>query len=126
MDTNTLFTTIQQGFHITIGATASLLETLQDTNKREQTLSEWQIELSQRVQEWAEKGKITEIEARHLVEDLLKSSTSSSPSQTTIDVDPIETSSPSAVDLRHEIQQLTQQLGQLRAELEQQKSSQSS
>ena len=42
MDKTTLFQTLQQGLHVTVGATATLIETIQDPLKRNETLSELQ------------------------------------------------------------------------------------
>lgn len=117
---NNLFQLLQQGFRITIGATASLLETLQDPYQREISLSELQIQLNQRTTEWAEKGKITEEEARRLIEEWLFQQRSQTPSpardnsQTTT-----SSTSVSNPDSQAQIRELTEQILALRTELEQ-------
>ena len=114
MNPDTFFQLLQQSFRIGIGATTSLLETLQDPKKRAETLSEFQTQMTQKTQEWAEKGAITEQEARRLVDRwLTKQNTPSSSS------DPSTTSSnPNSGNIELEIQQLTQQVTALRKELE--------
>lgn len=82
MNSNNFLELLQKGFLVTVGATASLIETLQDERQREATLSQLSAELEQKVQEWAQKGKLTEQEARKIIDDLLKRE-SSSPSETT-------------------------------------------
>ncbi|MEB3309841.1 MAG: thylakoid-associated protein [Snowella sp.] len=120
MDKNTVFQTLQQGVRVTVGATASLLETLQDPQKRNTTLSELQSQLSQQTQLWAEKGLVTEEEARRLVDAWLAkqkssaNSTSSNPSSSTS-----PSSSVTFNNAQSEIQALTEQLIALKNELEQ-------
>jgi hypothetical protein len=66
MNANNIFQFVQQGFRITVGATASLVETLQDPQKRTEAISEMQTEFNQKADEWAQKGEITEQEARRM------------------------------------------------------------
>lgn len=65
MNADNLTNLIQQGFHLTLGATASLVETLQDPQKRTENLSQISSELSHLANEWAAKGEMTEQEARN-------------------------------------------------------------
>jgi polyhydroxyalkanoate synthesis regulator phasin len=120
MNTNDVLQTLQKGFRIAVGATASLVETLQDPQKRTETFSELQAELNQRTQEWAEKGAVTEQEARKILEAWLSrqrsqpsSTTPSSPTSSTADA-----STPSRVDVQ-ELKDLTDRIVDLRTELEQ-------
>ncbi len=69
MNSDNLTQLLQQRFRITLGATASLVETLQDPQKRNQNLSDLRSELNHLTQEWAEKGEVTEQEARNFVDD---------------------------------------------------------
>ncbi len=73
MTTNnsTLLNTLQQGFRITVGATASLVETLQDPQKRQGTFQDLQQEWDQKASQWAAKGTTTETEARQYVDQLM-------------------------------------------------------
>lgn len=86
MNSDNLTQLLQQGFRVTLGATASLVETLQDPQKRNDNLDSIRSELSYLATEWAAKGEITEQEARNFVDNLLnqlgtqgRSSTSASP-----------------------------------------------
>lgn len=70
MNSNNLLQIVQQGFRVTVGATAVLVETLQNPQKRTETLTSWQQDLQKYTQEWAEKGEITEQEARKFIENM--------------------------------------------------------
>ena len=112
---NPLFRTVQQGFRITVGAATVLIETIQDPEKRVETWSDLQTQLSQRTQEWAEKGVQTEQEARQFVENWINRSASPGDTASTT----ASTTPPSPVpDLETEVQTLTEQLTALRKELE--------
>ncbi|MEB3191085.1 MAG: thylakoid-associated protein [Snowella sp.] len=122
MSNNAAANLLQKGLRITIGATTTLVETLQDPQKRQQTLTELQSQLSQQIQLWAEKGEITETEAKRWVETWLahqkqqRTHTSSSSSNST-DVTNIRFS-----DAQREIEELTAQILALKTELEQSRS----
>jgi polyhydroxyalkanoate synthesis regulator phasin len=120
MNSNNPIELLQQGFRISVGATASLIETLQDAQKREENLSKLtRLELSQLAQEWAEKGEVTEQVARNYVESLLRQQTNQTPpptSPTTTTSSPFATTATS--DMQRELQDLTAQLAAMRAELE--------
>lgn len=114
MQNNTLLQIAQQGFRVTVGAATSLVETVQNPQKRNELLSQMQTDLSQKTQEWAEKGEVTEQEARKFLDNLFnnqglgvnrqeaQSSSTASRSNTTSD-----------------LQQLTDEIISLRKELEQ-------
>ena len=68
---NFVINTLQQGFRISVGATASLMETLQDPQKRQITLQDLQQQWGQKAEQWAEKGIVTEAEARQYVDQWL-------------------------------------------------------
>ncbi|EAZ93060.1 hypothetical protein [Crocosphaera chwakensis] len=112
MNTDTIFQLLQQSFRVGVGLTASVLETLQDPQKRNQTLSELQQEIAQKTEEWAIKGEITEQEAREFLDQWLKQQSSSKNPQNS----PSSTHTKAAVD--QEIQQLTEKIITLRQELE--------
>jgi polyhydroxyalkanoate synthesis regulator phasin len=121
MNSNNLLDLLQAGFHVSLGATSSLLETLQDPLKREDTLAQLRIELSQRVTEWAAKGEITEQEARRFIDELLRqrstpgSSTTTATSSDTVTTPPTTVVSP---NVQLEIEELTAQIAAIRTELE--------
>lgn len=121
MNSNNLLQLLQTGLRASLGATTSLVETLQDPQKREENLSQLRTQLSQRVAEWAEKGEITEQEARSYIETILRqqsnserSSTTETPSETTT-TPPTPPASPS---VQLEIEALTAQIAAIRTELE--------
>jgi polyhydroxyalkanoate synthesis regulator phasin len=119
MDKTALFQTLQQGLHVTVGATATLIETIQDPQKRTETLSELQSTLHQQAQQWSEKGLVTEEEARRFIDAWLAkykpsgSSSSSSSNGSTAGINVTYNNAQS------EIQDLTEQIIALKIELEQ-------
>ena len=76
---NLLINTLQQGFRITVGATASLVETLQDPQKRQLTFQDLQQQWGEKSTQWAEKGILTEAEARQYVDQWLAQMRKNSP-----------------------------------------------
>ena len=62
---------VQKSFRVTLGATASLVEVLQDSEKRHENLSKLNQEWSELSAQWAQKGEVTEQEARNFVDTLL-------------------------------------------------------
>jgi polyhydroxyalkanoate synthesis regulator phasin len=121
MNSNNLLQLLQTGLRVSLGATTSLVETLQDPQKREENLSQLRTQLSQQVAEWAEKGEITEQEARSFIETILRQQSNSERSSTT------ETSSettttpptpPASPGVQLEIETLTAQIAAIRTELE--------
>ncbi|MBW4474100.1 MAG: hypothetical protein KME45_27555 [Stenomitos rutilans HA7619-LM2] len=106
----------QQGFRITLGATASLVEALQDPAKRDENLTKLNQDWSILSAEWAQKGEITEQEARNFVDTLLTQRSASSPTGGTSSTTVTTPSAPPDVQL--ELQELTAQIVAMRAELE--------
>jgi polyhydroxyalkanoate synthesis regulator phasin len=125
MNSDTVVQLLQKGFRVTLGATASLVEILQDPQKREANLAKLRTELDQLAQEWAEKGEVTEREARSYVDTFLaqrRAGTVDSPTTvtttaTTITSESTSSSTPSP-EVQLELQELTAQLSAIRAELE--------
>ncbi len=126
MNSNHLLQVLQKGFHVSLGATSALVETLQDPQKREQNLSQLKSELSERLQEWEQKGLITEQEARNFVDSVLRQDHNregSSPAETPSDTvarTPTPTAPP---EVQLEMQELTAQIAAIRAELEKRRES---
>ncbi|MCY7322902.1 MAG: hypothetical protein LH660_14150 [Phormidesmis sp. CAN_BIN36] len=115
---DTVLRLLQKGFRVTIGATATLLEVLQDPQRREQNLSKLRLELDQLAQDWAEKGEVTEQEARSFVDTFIAQRRSDDrDAETTITTiaTPVMPSSAEVLEL----QELTAQLAAIRAELAQ-------
>lgn len=127
MNVDNLTNLLQQGFHLTLGATASLVETLQDPQKRTENLSQISSELSHLANEWAAKGEMTEQEARNLATNFLNQlqnqvPTTSEASGTTVTNTPTDVAPP---DVQLDLQELTAQIAAMRAELEQLRNSDS-
>ncbi|CAN1211959.1 hypothetical protein TUMEXPCC7403_17265 [Tumidithrix helvetica PCC 7403] len=133
MDSIDLGKLLQKGFYVTLGATASLLEVLQDPRKQEQSFSALRRDFDSLTQELAEKGVVTESEARSLVDSFIarqiktdgssKTTESDAPSTVTVNttatdvVEPIAEPKVSA-NVQTDLKDLTQQIADLRAELE--------
>jgi len=120
MNSETLLQLVQNGFRLTLGATASLVEVLQDPAKREENLAKLRQEWSHLSETWVTKGATTEAEARTLVETWLnqRRSTTSAPSDTGAAPRPASTVGRPAT-AQTELQALTAQIAAIRAELEQ-------
>lgn len=116
MQSETLVQLLQSSFRITLGATASLIEVLQDPEKREENLTKLRQEWSELSERWAEKGEFTEQEARNFVNDFLNrpnqpgSETASGATSTATPAAP--------PDVQIALQELTAQIAAVRAELE--------
>ncbi|MEG3844477.1 hypothetical protein [Microcoleus sp. herbarium14] len=117
---------LQTGFHLTLGATSFLIETLQDPLKRSENLDKLQqSDLGLLASELLEKGEMTDREARNFVDTIFSQpgarenaeSESVSPKQsdTATDAPPEAVVQP---DVMLEIQELTAHMAALRAELE--------
>lgn len=140
MDTIDLEKLFQRGYYVTLGATSSLLEVIQDPTKREENLRRLGRNFDEITQELAEKGVTTEAEARSYVDKFVaqqvsgKTSTESEVTSLTTVTTTARTVDDSAFDnlsdkfenpnntvkasMRDEIQELTQQLASLRSELQ--------
>jgi polyhydroxyalkanoate synthesis regulator phasin len=142
MDTIDLGKFVQKGYYVTLGATTSLLEVIQDSNKREENLKLIGRSFDEITQELADKGISTEAEARSYVDNFIAqqvtgssipNSESTSAGLTTVTTtartvdDAADNEKPEnnksdkkvKASLRDEIQELTEQLSSLRSELEQ-------
>lgn len=114
-----LVNTLQQGFRITVGATASLVETLQDPQKRQITFQDLQQQWGQKAEQWAEKGSVTEAEARQYVEQWLAQMRKNSPVGN-------QSSGSQTIDFataQAELERLTQEIIAMKDELAQNKTS---
>jgi len=59
---------LQQAYYVGIGAVATALESLQDEAKRQENVAQLRLDLGQLADLWATKGRLTEAEARKLIE----------------------------------------------------------
>ncbi|MBV5260773.1 hypothetical protein FLX56_20365 [Synechococcus moorigangaii CMS01] len=110
-----LFELFQKGFHVTVGAAATLVETLQDPMKREVTISEFRTELQNRADQWSSKGEMTEQEARKFLEKIFQQGkTAREPGNQEIVTTATEVKDG---DLQNELKQLTEQIVTLKSEL---------
>ncbi|MDJ0631647.1 MAG: hypothetical protein QNJ34_00505 [Xenococcaceae cyanobacterium MO_188.B29] len=119
MSNNNFLQIIQQGFRVTVGATTSLVETIQDPQKRTEALSQIQTELEQKTQEWSQKGEVTEQEARRIIDNLIsqrgwqkKTNTANSNNQYS------SSSNSSENSVQSDLEELTEQIIALRKDLE--------
>lgn len=116
---------LQTGFRVGVGATASLLESIQDAQKREENLADLKLDASDLTKKWAEKGEMTEREARNFVDTLIdhqrspsepsSSATPSAPSSEPPSSPPTSATNP---EVYQDLQDLTAQIAALRSELE--------
>ena len=117
---------LQTGFHLTLGATSFLIETLQDPLKRSENLDKLnQSDYGLLASELLEKGEMTDREARNFVDTIFSwpgdrenaesESVSHQQSDTETDTSPESVVQP---DVKLEIQELTAHMAALRAELE--------
>ena len=120
MDSNNVTQLLQKGLRVSLGATASLIEILQDPYKRDENLNKLRTDLSQLADEWAEKGAMTEQEARNFVETLWEQRERRTTADTPAATATTESSaSPTAdPDIQLELQELTAQIAAIRTELE--------
>jgi polyhydroxyalkanoate synthesis regulator phasin len=109
---------LKKGFHVSLGATSSLLESIQDPRKRDENLAQLRLGPNQVTEIWSEKGEITEQEARKFVDSLVSqaNSTSSGASRPTPTVTTPETSK-----AQTELEELTSHLADLRSQLAKEK-----
>lgn len=129
MNSDSLLQLLQNGFRLSVGATAALVESLQDSQKRDEFLAKlMRSELSELAAELTNKGEITEQEAREFVDSIWRQQNqynqqSQQNSQTSSDAP--GTSATTTTDnpvvspnVQQELQDLTAQVAALRAELE--------
>ncbi|NJR38284.1 MAG: hypothetical protein HC781_04830 [Leptolyngbyaceae cyanobacterium CSU_1_4] len=113
MNPDTLIQTLQKGYRVTIGATASILESLQDSQRREENFAKLKSDPAQLIEELAAKGEVTEREARSFVDGVFSQpSAGTSPSETSASIPP------RTAAIQQDLQELTAQLAAIRIELE--------
>lgn len=124
MDSVTEF--VQKGFRTSLGAASFLVETLQDPNKRDENLQKLNsnfnsMDFSQLTEEWAQKGEITEREARTFVDNMLQQKGSQSSNSDNLSDFPRKATNDNLVrsNLEEELQELTAEIIALRTELQQ-------
>lgn len=118
MTSDTVVRLLQTSFRVTLGATASLVEVLQDPEKRETNLTKFRTNFEELTREWAEKGEVTELEARNYVDNFIaqrRSEMNSASTTVPTTATPVQSTSP---EVQLELQELTAQLAAIRAEVE--------
>lgn len=113
MSDNNIFNYFQQGLRTIVGATTEAIETLQNSEKRNQAISEFNEEWQKKSQEWVEKGTLTEAEARKIIEQFFQRQTTSTNQSSPQEI-PID----SGANPYDEIKKLTEEIVALRGELE--------
>ncbi|MBD1927897.1 hypothetical protein H6F74_16840 [Trichocoleus sp. FACHB-90] len=121
MNSDNLFDLVHKGFRVTLGATASLVESVQDPQKREQNLELLKTDSNLLLEQLAQKGETTEQVARSFVDSLItptdrteSTPTYGTPSSTVT----TSTTSVAQQDVQIELQELTAQIAAMRTELE--------
>ena len=120
MSNHNLTEVLQHSLRVAIGATTVLVETLQDTEKRSNTFEELQTQFEQKREEWAQKGEVTEQEGRRVVTEWLNQfqGTSNNSSSSYSPTPSAPSSSTNSYSSNSSVQNLTQQIIDLRKELE--------
>jgi polyhydroxyalkanoate synthesis regulator phasin len=111
--------TIQKGFRVTLGATASLLEALQDPQGSSQRFSELGGDVNRLTEELEVKGETTEREARQFVDGLLSQVPHPCTSSPEAAGPTIPTAATPVVDtsVQSDLEALTQELAAIREEI---------
>jgi len=120
MNPDTISQTLQKGFRVTLGATASLLEALQDPQGSSQKFSDIGTDMDRLTEELETKGEATEQEARQFVDGLMTQMPnpfSSSPDASTQTVSAVATPVADS-SIQGELEELTQELAAIRQDIE--------
>jgi polyhydroxyalkanoate synthesis regulator phasin len=118
MNSDNAINLLKKGFHVTLGATSSLVESIQDPIKREENLAQLRMGPNEFAEILAEKGAVTEVEARKFVDNVVAQYQPSASSYNTGTSAASASTSPSIdPNLQLELQDLTKQLAELRAQL---------
>jgi polyhydroxyalkanoate synthesis regulator phasin len=117
MNSDTAIDFLKKGFRVTLGATTSLVESIQDPQKREENLTQMRLNPNEFAERLAEKGEVTEGEARKFVDSVVTQY--SAGSSATPSASSTATSSSASIDphLERELRELTAQLAVLRSQL---------
>jgi polyhydroxyalkanoate synthesis regulator phasin len=120
MSLDTFSTTLQKGFHVTLGATAALLEAVQNPQASTQRFSELGYDVSRITEELESKGEVTEREARQLVDGLLSQWPNPFQGAGASSIPTVDTVATAVVDstVQSDLATLTQELAEIRQALE--------
>lgn len=119
MNPDNLTQIIQKGFRVTLGATSFLIETVQDSTKRDENLNKLSTDFNQLTEEWADRGEMTEQEARNFVDTILNQQNNQlNTDSTTVSSSPTSASGFASSDVQEDLLELTQEIANLRADLQ--------
>jgi polyhydroxyalkanoate synthesis regulator phasin len=122
MNPDTLFQMIQKGFRVGVGATTVAIEGLQNPQVYEQNLQLLQTNPNQLLENLAQKGEVTERDARTMADQFIGDRLGTRPaSEMTVNTTAVTI----GADAQAELQELTQQLAALRQELQELKNQRS-
>ncbi len=124
MNPDDLTQIIQKGFHLTLGATSFFMETLQNSSKRDENLNKLNSDFNQLTEEWAQRGEMTEREARNFVDTILNQQ-NSQVNTDSINVPSTPVSDFVQSDIQRDLLELTHEVADLRAALQQSQKSDS-
>jgi polyhydroxyalkanoate synthesis regulator phasin len=113
MENNILFNIVQQSFRTALGATAEVVETLQDNQKRNQILSDLNAQWQEKSQIWSEKGTMTEQEAKKIIEQFFKGYNNKNQTPQNIEITLEDNENGSITELTKEIIALREELQNL-------------
>ena len=119
MNPDNLTQLLQKGFRTTLGATSFFIETVQDSTKRDENLNKLSTDFNQLTEEWADRGEMTEQEARNFVDTILNQQNSQADTDsTTVSSGPTSASSSVSLDVQQDLLELTQEIANLRTDLQ--------
>ena len=120
MNPDIISQSIQKGFRVTLGATASLIEAMQDPQGASQRFSEIGTDVNRLTEEFEVKGEATEQEARRLVDGMMTQMPSPFSQDSSTSSQTVNTVAMPVVDitLQTELENLTQELKLIREEIE--------
>jgi len=109
---------LENGLRFTLGAGTALVDSLQDTEKRDTNLKRLQTDFTGLSQEWVDRGTQTEQEARQFVETLLASSGVPNFNTPASTATVTTTATPVPHSLQDDLKELTAQVIALRQSIE--------
>lgn len=114
---------LQKGFRVTLGAASTLAETIQDSQRREETLARLRTDPNGLADDLAAKGEVTEQEARAFLDNLMAQRPTGASWGSQAGSSGVPSSSTSGVpvappDIQADLKDLTEQISAMRAELE--------
>lgn len=119
MNPDNLTQLLQKGFRVTLGATSFFIETVQDSTKRDENLNKLSTDFNQLTEEWADRGEMTEQEARNFVDTIFNQQNSQvNTDSTTTSSSPTSASGFVSLDIQQDLLELTQEIADLRADLQ--------